>query len=176
MLFVKIYILLIKNKIMLKENLKKLESSKTFKDWFAKNKNCHLSHIFFLLDREIQCQIGYYNPEDNLVTTFAISDEIIQNPPEEVFKDEESIMKSIDMKKVKTDVEGIMKIADSLQKEKYKGHNPIKKIAILQHLEVGQVWNITFVTNKMETLNIKIDSATGKVVSDKLVSLFEFRK
>ncbi|MBW3022928.1 hypothetical protein KY308_02405, partial [Candidatus Woesearchaeota archaeon] len=58
--------------------------------------------------------------------------------------------------------------------EKYKTHIPIKRIAILQHLPIGQVWNITYVTQSFNTLNIKINAETKEIVSDKLVSIVQF--
>ncbi|MFC1728012.1 hypothetical protein ACFLZ7_00940 [Nanoarchaeota archaeon] len=163
---------------MLKESLDKLENSDVFKSWKSENEKAHLSHVFVLLDElnKSECQIGYYNPDTEKITTFVVGDEIIQNPAEEVFKEQKNIVKEVKLDKVKTDVEDALKTADDLQKEKYKTEIPIKRIIILQNLEVGQVWNITYVTQSMQTLNIKIDSETGEIKSDKLVSLLEFRK
>lgn len=163
---------------MLKEKIKQLENSEIFKRWRNSNKNCHLAHVFILFDElnKNDWQIGYYNPDDHMITTFIVGKEISQNPPEEVFKEEEHIVKELLLSKVKIDAEKALETADKLQKEKYKTQIPFKKIAILQHLDLGQVWNITYVTQSMQTLNIKIDSETGKVKQDHLVSLVEIKK
>lgn len=163
---------------MLKKKLDKLENSEIFKSWKAENEKSHLAHVFVLLDEanKGEWQIGYYNNNTAKITTFVVGEEIIQNPAEDVFKEQKTIVKKIDLEKVKTSLKEAVTIADNLQQEKYKPHRPVKKIIILQNLEVGQVWNITYITDSMQTLNIKVDSETGGVKSDKLVSLIEFKK
>lgn len=162
---------------MLKEKVKKLEGSDVFKKWKSKNKDSHLSHVFVLFDEnQDDWQIGYYSPKANKITTFVVGDNITENPAEDVFKEQKAVVKELEIAKAKIDVEKVLKITDDLQKEKYKAQIPVKKIAILQHLEIGQIWNVTYVTQSMQTLNMKIDSETGEIKSDKLVSLLEFKK
>ena len=48
----------------------------------------------------------------------------------------------------------------------------MKEVVILQNLDVGQVWNITYITKSFQTLNIKIDAETGDVLEDKLHQIF----
>jgi len=159
--------------------IKTLESSKEFKDFKTKNKEAFLTHVFYMLDEANKncVQIGYYNPKKDKITTFIIEGGCITKTLEaEVFKDEKTVMKALDLPKVKLEVDTAVKTAEKLQKDKYPSDSPIKKIAILQHLPIGQVWNITFVTATFKTLNIKVDSQFGKVVSDKLISIAEFGK
>jgi len=161
------------------EAIKTLENSKEFKEFRKQNKTAFLTHVFYMLDEANKnaVQIGYYNKAKDKITTFIVEgNSIIKNPEAEVFKEQETIMKPLDLSKVKIDVDEAVEIADNLQKAKYKEEIPIKKIAILQHLPVGQVWNITFVAQTFKTLNIKIDSETRKVVSEKLLSIVEFGK
>ena len=49
----------------------------------------------------------------------------------------------------------------------------MKKIMILQSLPapLGTVWNVTFVLQTFQTLNIKIDVQTGEVKEHKCISL-----
>ena len=163
---------------MLKDKIEKLESSEVFKNWRSENEDGHLAHVFILFDElnKDDWQIGYYSPKHHKITTFVVGENITQNPAEEVFKDEESVVQELNVEKCKLDVESALKKAEDLQKEKYKTQIPAKKIVILQHLDVGQVWNITYITQSMQTLNIKIDSETGEIKSDKLISLIEFKK
>jgi len=161
------------------ESVKKLEDSKEFKDFKKQNKEAYLAHVFYMLDEANQdiVQIGYYNKSKDRITTFIVEgDNITKNPEAEVFKEQEIMMKPIDLSKVKINVNEAVDIAEKLQKDKYKQEIPVKKIAILQHLPLGQVWNITFVTQTFKTLNIKIDSGTKKIVSEKLLSIIEFGK
>lgn len=163
---------------MLKEKLDKLKNSEIFKDWRKENEKSHLAHVFILLDEanKGEWQIGYYTPETSKITTFVVGEDISQNPDEEVFKKPGTTVKGIDLDKVKKELDSVVKSADNLQQEKYKPHTPVKKIVILQNLDIGQVWNVTYVTSSMQTLNIKIDSETGEIKEDKLVSLIEFKK
>lgn len=158
---------------------KTLESSKEFKGFKTKNKEAFLTHVFYMLDEanENCVQIGYYNPKKDKITTFIIDGKSITKTPEaEVFKEEKTVIKDLDLKTVKLWVDDAVEIAEKLQKDKYPSDAPIKKIAILQHLPLGQVWNITFVTATFKTLNIKVDSESGKVVAEKLISIAEFGK
>jgi len=161
------------------ESVKKLENSAEFKKFKKENKEAFLTHVFYMLDEANRnaVQLGYYNKPKDRITTFIVEgSNIIKNPEAEVFKEQETVMNPLDLGKVKLDVNEAIKIADRLQHEKYKEEVPVKRIAILQHLPVGQVWNITFVTQTFKTLNIKVDAGTGKIVSDKLLSIVEFGK
>ncbi len=160
-----------------KEALKKLESSKEYKEFSKKNKACYLSYAFIMIDESVkeEWQIGYYNPKDDKVSTFAINEKITQNPEAEIFKDDKKVLK-LELADVKITLEKALDIAEKTQKEKYSPHTPFKKIIILQKLEIGQVWNITYVTNTFKTLNMKIDSSSGKVLKDELIDFFKIEK
>ena len=160
-------------------SIKTLEASKEFKDYRKENPDAFLAHVFYMPDalNKNVFQIGYYNPKKDRITTFFVEGkEITKNPEAEVFKEQEAVINPLDMKKVKLEVNEAFEIAEKIQKDKYNADSAVKKIAILQHLPLGQVWNITFVTSTFKTLNIKIDSETKKVVSDKLVSLIQDMK
>ena len=64
-------------------------------------------------------------------------------------------------------------IADDLQKKEYSVHAPAKKIVIIQSLDIGQVWNITFLTKTFKTLNVKIDSQDGSISAHGLIDFFK---
>ena len=159
------------------ELIKKLENSPEFKKYKKENPDAFLTHVFYMLDEANKnaVQVGYYNKDRDRITTFVIEGKsIIKNPEAEVFKEQETVMNPLDISKVKIGISEAVEIAENLQKKKYKENIPFKKIAILQHLPVGQVWNITFVTQTFKTLNIKVDASTKKVVSDRLISIVEF--
>lgn len=159
------------------ESIKKIETSPEFEEYKQDNPDAFLVHVFYMLDEanKNSVQVGYYSKAKDRITTFIVEENAItKNPEAEVFKEQETIMNPLNLSAVKLGVDKAIEIAENLQKEKYKEHEPVKEIAILQHLPEGQVWNITFVTKAFKTLNIKIDSKTGDVVSDKLVSIMEF--
>ncbi len=160
---------------MIKDWLARLEADAHFKKY--KNADRILTHIFFIKEQSgiNNAQIGYYDKKKDLLTTFQIEDKSITAMPEaEAFKKENDVLKELDMSKVKIDYEKADSITQEVQEDKYPAELPIKKIFILQHLDLGQVWNITFVTRNFKTLNIKVDASTGEVVSDKLVPIISF--
>lgn len=159
------------------EALKKLETSKEYKDWAKENKDSYLSHAFIMVDPNIkeEWQIGYCDNANEKIITFAIGEGITKNPDAEPFKDETRI-RELDPKRVKLTMQDALGKAEDVQKKKYSAHTPFKKIVILQNLDVGQVWNITYVTNTFKTLNIKIDAETGEILKDDLIDFFRIDK
>ena len=86
------------------------------------------------------------------------------------------MVKELLLDKLKINLDQALSIAEKLQKEKYKNDPPLKKILIIQNLDIGQVWNITFVTATLKTLNVKVDSETGEVLEHKADSILDFAK
>ena len=160
-----------------RDALHKLEKSTDFTAWQSEHKNSYLSYGFIMIASDVQAdwQLGYYNPNKDTLTSFTINETIIQNPDAEIFKNKAKVQK-LDLRKVKINLDKALTIAKELQKDKYKGHDPIKKIVILQNLDMGQVWNITYVTQTFKTLNIKINSETGEIVKYDLIDLFKIEK
>lgn len=156
--------------------MKKLGKSKTFQEWQENNKKCYLSHVFIMLGDKEDLQVGYYNKEKDKITSFIIDEKIEVSQESDVFKKDRKIVEKLDINKVKIDFEDALQIANKFQRENYSKEIPIKKIIVLQNLEIGQVWNITYISNSFNTLNIKIDSETGKIKSHELVSLFKLGK
>jgi hypothetical protein len=160
------------------EALSLLMKSIEFKDWKKQNNLSYLSHAFIMVDPEVkeEWQIGFFNHKSENVVTFNIGKEITMNPESEPLSEDKMIEK-LDPAKVKITLQQALDIAEKTQKEKYSAHSPFKKIVLLQKLiDVGQVWNITYVTNTFKTLNIKIDSQDGKVLKDDLLDLFRVDK
>jgi hypothetical protein len=163
---------------LFKDALKFLENSQEFKDWKKENSNTFLSCGFSIINenQENDWRIGYYHTKDDKITSFVVGKSISIEPESEVFKKETTKVNKIDTKNLKYTVNKALEIAQKLQEQKYKDEKPNKIIIILQKLKTGQIWNVTYISLKFNTLNIKIDTKTGKVLSHKLSSIFEFRK
>ena len=164
----------------LKPSLKKLEESNDFKKWHQKNKNTYLSYVF-KIPQEMsseEWQFGFYNKKKDKITTFIISgDNIKSRPEEEIFKKEDMKVEGIQLDKVKLAFDSAIGKADEFQQKNFPKDKSVKTIAILQNMpKLGNVWNITYVTEAFNTLNMKIDAATGRVLEHKLSSIFSFRK
>ena len=163
--------------MLFKDALTILKKSKEFKEWKKKNLDAYLSYGFFVVEKHSDnWKIGFYHKKEDKITSFNIGKKIIVKPEEEVFKKDKTMVKKIDLEKVNLDLDEAIKNAIEFQKKEFSNENPQKIIAILQNIEIGQVWNITFITQNLNTLNIKIDSYNGRVLDKKLTNLMEFKK
>jgi hypothetical protein len=158
-----------------KQALEQLQKSDMFKSWKKENAHSYLVHGFILYESgNEEWQIGYYDKDKNKITTFRIEKgkSIEKNPEADILKEKNETINEVNLNNVKITLKEAIMVADGYQQEKYPAEKPLKKIALIQHLKVGQVWNITFLTKSYNTLNIKIDSSTGKVVEHTLQRLF----
>ena len=122
-------------------------------------------------------QIGFYDPGKERMVTFIIQQDVLKVSEEtEVLKKPGAPITELKPEEVKISVEKALQIADELRKEKYPDNEPVKQFFIIQHLEKAPIFNITFVTQKFATLNIKIDTRTGKVLKHELSSLGDLGK
>jgi hypothetical protein len=165
----------------IKQIIAGLRATEQFKEWQAKNKEAKLVHVFVALEHGIPpaYDIGFFDSKKNHMTTFGTDEnvkEVQMNESDEVFCEEGKCIMPLDESSVKMDLADAETISQDLQKEKYKAHLPVKAILILQNLEIGQVWNVTYITKTFQTLNMKIDAKTGKIIEDKLQQIFSFDK
>ena len=163
--------------MQIKDILKRLEKSKEFKEWKEKNKNSFLAHVFKMLDDANidDWQIGYYNKDDTLTSFILTPNEIKIAETDSIFKKPEAKIKRLDKEKIKIDITGALQTAEKTQVTEYKAETPYKIITILQTLDIGQVYNITYVTQSFKVLNFKIDASNGKVLKKKLESIMDFK-
>jgi hypothetical protein len=163
------------------EIISKLRASPKFKEWQAKNKNAALVHMFIMLDptQQTKYDVGFYDFKKKLMTSFVVDEDVKEielNESKEVFKQPGEKIKPLEEAKIKVCFSEACKTCHELQQEKYRMHQPIKEIIILQNLDCGQVWNITYIAKTFKTLNFKIDAESGKVIEDKLHDIFAFDK
>lgn len=160
--------------------LKTLEEDSDFIKWHNKNKNTYFSYAFKILQEmgSNEWQIGFYDKKNDKITTFVIiGDNIKIRPEEDVFKKEEMEVNKIQVDKVKLTFDNAITKANEFQNENFPKDKSMKTIAVLQNIsEFGNVWNITFITEAFNTLNMKIDAENGKVIEHNLSSIFSFRK
>jgi hypothetical protein len=92
-----------------------------------------------------------------------------------VFKDG-GVVLGLDVGKVKIGAAEALERASAVQKKKYSAQTPMKGIIILQHLNIGTVWNVTFITQAFAALTVKVDAASGEILRDHLTSLFDLKE
>ena len=164
----------------LKPALKKLESSKYFMDWQRENKSTYFSYAFKIKEEmgKDDWQLGFYNKKKDKITTFVMNSGTISiRPEEEIFKTEGTEVNEIKLEKVKIAFDDAIAKASEFQQKNFPKDRSTKTIAILQDVEnLGAIWNITYITELFNTLNIKINAGNGMVVEHSLSSIFDFRK
>lgn len=154
------------------ERLKSTDAFKEFKEQFPESKLVHVFH----LPKEDVWQVGYYDSDDGRVHTFEVGEEIQRNPADKPFQEEAKDIARLDIDAVDITFKEALEKAGDVQKERYPSELPMKRIVVLQHLDQGQIYNITFVTQTFKTLNIKIDAKTGEVKDESLAPLISFDK
>ncbi len=162
----------------LKPALEKLEKSADFRKWHNKNKQTYFSYAFRIpQEMPNEWQIGFYDSKKDKITTFVLGSTVEIRPEEDVFKEEESEVNEIELKKVKLDFDSIISKANEFQGKNFPKDKSVKTIAILQNIpKYGNIWNITYVTESFNTLNMKLDASTGNVIEHNISSIFSFRK
>lgn len=157
--------------------VERLENSNEFKAWRKKHKKDYLSSGFVIVEqKQSPWKAGYYDKKKNKITSFVIGEKVEIEPEEEIFQKEKSEIKGLELDKINVEIPEAIVLAGNFQKDKYKGEEPVKIIAILQNIDSGQIWNLIFITQKMNTLNIKIDCDEGKVIEHQLASMMNFIK
>lgn len=159
-----------------KDYLKILEDDPFFQEWNKENPDSYLCHCFKMVDEanEKEWQIGFYNKDDT-ITTFVVREDSVQKmDPSEIFKKPESKVKELNADDIGIDEAKAIEAAKAHAKKNFSKEVLAKTILILQNLDIGVVYNITFVTVAMNTLNIKVDAKSGKILDDKLTSLMDF--
>ena len=164
----------------LKDSFKKLQESQDFRKWRQKNKNAYFSYAF-KIPQEMglnDWQLGFYDEKKDKITTFVVENENIKvRPEEEIFKKEETKVEGIQLNKVKLTFDNAIEKANEFQQKNFPKDKSIKTIVILQNIsKLGNIWNITYVTEAFNTLNMKIDASSGKILEHAISSVFSFRK
>jgi len=151
----------------------KLTRHPVFKEWHEKNKEYFLAHAFVMLDEANKncTQIGFYNPEKERMVSFFVTAAVQKTDEQEVLRSEGTIQ-PLKPEEVKLTVEEAIKIAEKCFKE-YK-EQAIKHFFIIQNTEGHTMFNITYFTQSLKTVNIKIDASTGKIIKHSVQNLAQF--
>lgn len=162
----------------IKDVVSKLEKSEVFKGFKKEYPKAYLVNLFTMLEtpkQKPEWHIGYYDKKKDRITSFILGDEIIKNPESEVFKDGGHVA-PIDLSKIKIHIDAAIENAVMHQTQKFPVDTPMKNIILLQNNDGHHVYNMTFVTRTFKTLNIKVSSQDGRIISSKLYSIFDFNK
>lgn len=153
-----------------------LIDSEEFLNWKKENSQAYLSHFYCQLDSSFKqkspWEIGFYNKEHDKITIFVVDKEIEIKPEEKVFKKQEAV-EELDLEKVKIDFQQALEIFQKTKQEHYPKEILLNGFLILQKFQNETLWNISFASQSLNILNIKIDAENKKIISHQLVNFIE---
>lgn len=160
----------------IQEALARLTRTTIFKEWHSKNKEYYLAHAFLMLDEQNKntWQIGFYNSEKERMVTFLLTGTDVKHTEDQEVLKKEGTIDKLDPTKVKIHVQEALDTAKKCLTEEYKGQTPLKEFFIIQNTEEHHMYNITYFTQSLSTINIKIDAETGKIIKHNLQKLADF--
>jgi len=155
------------------ETLKKLKSSKEFKEFIKENKKAFLFAAFFVLNEKLEIESTQFDycidDKKPKVMTFILNDEIRTEADKFVSK-EHKIEKLNE--NIKIDIPELIRI---IKKEIGKKCPDISKIiAILQTTENAQVWNVIVMSSSFQIFKMNIDCFSGKVLKTEEKNVMDF--
>ena len=157
--------------------VKKLEGQEIFTSWKKEHPKSFLAHVFVMIEGDASSgyQVGYYDTADKKVTSFLVQgDEVNVLPPSEIFKDPDTELIALDISGIELSTQDVLAKAHEIREDDYSGIPVMKVFFILQHIEgVGRVFNVTFVTRDLKTLNVKLEAQSGEVLKHSLQSLIQ---
>jgi len=160
----------------LAEASQQLESSSLFKDWRKSHKNDFLAHAFVLFDEANAdiWQLGFFNAKKKLMTTFLLEkNDIKMIPDQEILKSGAEIV-PLKVDEVKVVSLPAVHMAQQLLKKEYANPVVLKMFFIVQQANDGPVYNVTFFTRALKTINIKIAATDGKILEHSESALANF--
>lgn len=156
-----------------------VEACDAFAAWKLKHEHSFLAHLYFSPEdlANHTCQLGYFDPDAQLMISFFVEgDTLIDHKETDDFVRTKDPILPLELPSLKILPDAALALAKKCQQEKYPNSLPIKTFVIIQHLALGQIYNITFVTRAFTTLNIRLSTSTGKVLESSLQSLVHYDK
>ena len=155
-----------------KEAVRRVESSQAFRAWQEGNPGFRLVHVFFMTG-EVP-QVGYYDKDKNVVAAWAAEDVSLGESSEPLASGEQIAELKLD--DVKVGFAEARQTAMEALKTDFPKDEPDKEMIILQESNGQMVYNATFFSKSMNTINIKVNAADGSVTAKERFRLFDFCK
>ena len=155
--------------------LKKVESSKEFRNFKQEHPDAELCIGFFIINYETdinQEQIDY-KTKDSVFSFYIQNNEVKFNKEELIETDEKHKIKKISSK-INIDLDEIKELVREKLIQENINLRLEKIIAILQMHESQQVWNITIILNGLVIINMLIDSTTKQIIKFDRKNLSDF--
>lgn len=155
----------------IKESYDRLIKSKEFK------KQGYLCGIFMMSELENiddqDWEIDFYDKKSGKITSYSTGNDIRTLSKEKPFAEDKEAIEEINLEDVKISYEKAIEIGKNALER--RNEEATKIIVILQKIK-DTIWNITFITKKLNILNIKMDAVKGNILKEEIVSLLSFKK
>lgn len=155
--------------------IKRLNSSKEYKDFAKANKDAFLVAGFFVLDFETGTnihQIDYYIPSQKKVAAFSIDGKIDLRVLETV---NEKVPEKLDFK-TNIDLEALKGILEDEMKNRSITESVKKIIAVIQKLDGKNIWVLNCILSGMEILKAHVDDESETILSMEKASILDYIK
>ena len=169
------YLLIKRANMKIQPYIKKLNSSKEYKNFLKNNKDAFLVAGFFVLDFETGTnihQIDYYIPSQKKVAAFSIDEKIDVRVLETI---NEKVPEKLDVK-TNIDLDSLKGILEDEMKNRSITENVKKIIAVIQNLEGKKIWVLNCILSGMEILKAHVDDESETILSMEKASILDYIK
>ncbi|MBI4449419.1 hypothetical protein HY641_05335 [Candidatus Woesearchaeota archaeon] len=159
--------------------VKKVESCAAYATHKKTHPHIFLAHIFYLDDpaNKDSCQAGYYDSAHQRMTTFVVSGDTIETiPDQEVLQDPETPIQPLDITHVAHDEHAILTAAQEVITLHHPKAFPIKRFFIIQNSNLGEIYNVSYLTQTFSSVNIKLAIRDLSVLKHSESQLMNFDK
>lgn len=152
-----------------------LNASKVYAEWKKEHTDSYLANVFAVMNTDpVVWQVSFYNP-DHTMTSFTINGHRIEvSPADQIFQETKHVVPALVLDSV-GDTDDAMRAAAEVQKEHYAAHLPLKAMLTLQQTTIP-IYTITYVTQSLKAIIVKMDATTGEIISHDLSAIVDFHK
>ncbi|MBI4149523.1 hypothetical protein HY491_03680 [Candidatus Woesearchaeota archaeon] len=161
--------------MLITEKLGKVTQSSIYRKWKQGNSDAFLAHLFFSSDDPGHMNAGFYLPKTDRMKVFSVNGDVQEHADEEILKQPDAVVERLEIGSVRVDIEQAISGAAAHLQEKYPQEHLLKHFVILQSIG-SPLYNLTQFTSSLHIINLRIDAATGEIISEKRFSMKEFQQ
>ena len=151
----------------LKDAIGILEKEASFNGWRGKHKDAFFAHAYVMEKPEgREWELGYFDPHDNMMEMFTIKDSKVSHEGATPVARAENAppIKEVRMEEIQLTVGQAIERAEEIRKKEYSAEAPLRTFIIVQCIESGCIYNVTFFTKSFNVVNVKVSSKDGSVL------------
>jgi len=155
-----------------KELLAEVQKSREYQKIVKEEPDIYLASAFTM--KKGEWQLDFYSKKKKTLTSFRKENSRLKVAEDKLFQQKETAPEPLELEEARISLtEALEKTRNELKKS--SAGEEQKHIIILQKKDNKIIWNITVLTTSFKVLNIKIDAATGNILSESVESLLNFR-